>query len=391
MNPDYNISNEEALLLKLCRLAFTDEMSERIRELVFAVTDWNYFGSLANKHGVEALVYHNLKKYDLLADIPVDVTSGLRNALMLNLSRNTSHIKVMEDILKLLNSENIKTVLLKGLALELTDYGNAGLRQMTDIDVLIRKDQSIKARKILLSNGFVSLPVKSIIYKSIISSIGKHLPSLIREGTSFEIHTELFGAGASKLTTYLYESSYETEINGEKTFIPKPQIFFLYLIKHLFLHELNNESQLRLYTDLVVLMDNHREEIVNQELLSLAAQAGMEEILAQRLEPIGRFWGIRFPEWLNEFIGRWIRPGSSDSFIFFLRSPKENPVTDKSKFYRQIIKDIPGFHRKLLFLTGDIFPTISFMKKRYRCKNKWKALLFYPHRFGKILYLFGKK
>ncbi len=391
MNNNFNISNEETLLLKLCRLAFTEELCENIRDLLPEVTDWNYFGSLANKHGVEALVYHNLNKYELLSDIPADINSGLKNALMLSLSRNTRHIHIMGDILKLLNRENIKTVLLKGLALELTDYGNAGLRQMSDIDVLIKRDQCLLARRILLNNGFVSLPVKSVIYKSIISSAGKHLPSLMRDGISFEIHTELFGARATKLTDSLFETSYETGISGEKIFIPRTQIFFLYLIKHLFLHELNNESQLRLYTDLVVLLDNHREEILSNDLLLLASQAGMSEMLAQRLEPVRRFWGIEFPEWIDEFINRSNKPDSLNRFVFFLKSPKKNAVIEKHKFYRQIIKDIPGFHRKFLFLAGDIFPTISFMKKRYKCKSTWKALLFYPHRLGKILFLFRKK
>src|SRR5450759_4479599 len=92
----------------------------------------------------------------------------------------------MGEVLRLLNGENIKTVLLKGLALEFSVYGNAGLRQMSDVDVLISREQCIEARKLLISNGYVSLPVKSVFHELIIADFGKHLPSLIKNGTSVE-------------------------------------------------------------------------------------------------------------------------------------------------------------------------------------------------------------
>jgi hypothetical protein len=185
----------------------------------------------------------------------------------------------------------------------------------------------------------------------------------------------------------IYGDSYEIEIKGGKAYIPQPQIFFLYLVRHLWLHEMNNESQLRLYTDLVVLIENFRDEIINYELLEHALQAGMSEILAWRLEPLRDLWGVSFPDWINSFIDRWYNPDSINRFVFFLKSPKDNPVLNKALVYRHHLGDIPGLHRKIFFITGDLFPSISFMKKRYGCSSGWKAMLYYPHRWGKLWYL----
>jgi hypothetical protein len=296
----------------------------------------------------------------------------------------------MCDVLRMFNAEKIKTVVLKGLALENSVYGSSGLRQMSDIDILIDRNECIKARKILMSNGYKSLPVKSPFHEMIIDHFGKHLPSLIKNGTSVEIHNELFGDRKNLMTKMLYDSSYEFNIKGEKAWLPRPQIFFLYLIKHLWLHEINNESQLRLYTDLIVLVEKYRDEIINNDLLKYASEAGMTEILAWHLEPLRDMWGIGFPEWLNEFIDKWYSHDFSNKFIFFLRSPKDNPPDDKAGFYRQIVREIPGIHRKFLYVLGDLFPSIAFMKNRYKCKNAWKVLIYYPHRLGKIMWLFGK-
>lgn len=390
MKIEVKIRDEENLLLELCRLEFSDEHLKKIRSLTIIVQDWNYFRSLANAHGVAALVWYNLERHHLLSGVPEEVVIFLRGALMRSMSRNAFNTEAMGDVLRLLNKENIKTVLLKGLALENTVYGNSGLRQMSDVDILIDREECIKARKILLRNGYVSLHVKSFFHELIIAYSGKHLPSLIKNGTSVEIHNELFAGRKNELTKSLYDSSYEIEIKGEKTFIPQPQIFFLYLIKHLYLHEMNNESQLRLYTDLVVMIEKYPDEIINYDLLTYASQADMSEVLAWHLEPLRDLWGVTFPGFINDFIDKWYNPDSITKFIFFLRSPKDNPPLNKAKFYRQVINDIPGLHRKFLYILGDLFPKVSFMKNRYKCNSTWRVLLYYPHRVGKILWLFKK-
>ena len=391
MKSEIKIRDEEYLLLGLCRLEFSEENLTKIKSLVAAVRDWDYFSRIANIHGVAALVWHNLEKYHFLSDIPDVVVNYLRGTWMISLSRNTFNAESIREVLQLMNKANIKTVILKGMALENSVYGNSGLRQMSDVDILIDREKCIKAREILMLNGYLSLPVKSFFHKFILAHSGKHLPSLIKKGTSVEIHHDLFGGGNSTLTKLLYDSSYAFEIKGEKAWFPQPQIFFLYLVKHLWMHEFNNESQLRLYTDLVVLIEKHNDEILNPDLLNYANEAGMSEILATHLESLRYFWGVSFPGWLNEFIDKWHHEDSIKKFIFFLGSPKDNPPLEKAKYYRQMISDIPGFHRKFLFVLGDILPTFSFMKNRYGCNSNWKVLFYYPHRAGKILWLFRKR
>jgi len=387
MNINTDISNEESLLIGLCRLEFSSEQAGKLRTLASGIKKWKYLADLVNAHGVAALVYHNLEKLGIIQYVSQDVEDFLRNALMMSMSRNAYHLNEMNEVLKILNNAGIKTILLKGLALEITVYGNTGLRQMTDVDILIRREDCLKARDLLIAKGFSSLPVKSPLHKIILTHTGKHLPSLIKNGFSVEIHHELFGSGKSSLTNMLYDKSVEYQINSERAFIPDAQIFFLYLVRHLFLHEKNNESQLRLYTDLVVLIEKFGDIIINTDLLLLAETGGMSNTLFCKLESLRNMWGMLFPGWLNELIDREHDQVNRDKFIFFLRSPKNNPVIDKAWLYRYNIREIPGIHRKLIYILGDLFPSISFMKKRYKCRNGWKALFYYPHRLGKLWYL----
>lgn len=390
MTVEVKIRDEENLLIGLCRLDFNDAQIKKIRALTEEVTDWNYFGTLANDHGVAALVWHNLETQGLLNTVPEEMKAFLRGTFMQSMSRNAFYTETMSEVLRLLNKENIKVVLLKGLALELSVYGNSGLRQMSDVDILISREKCIEARELLIKNEYISLPVKSVFHKFIIADTGKHLPSLIKNGTSVEIHHELFSSKLNALTRKLYDSSYEVDIKGEKAYVPQPQIFFLYLVRHLWMHEMNNESQLRLYTDLVVLIEKYCDEIINYDLLTNASQADMSEILAYRLGPLRDFWEVEFPEWINDFIDRYYNPDPINKFVFFLKSPKENPPPDKAWLYSYVLEDIPGIHRKFLFVLGDIFPSVSFMKKRYGLSSLWKVLFYYPHRIGKLFWLFRR-
>jgi hypothetical protein len=390
MKNELEIRNEEILLMGLCRLSFSKEQSAKILDLGKTVSDWGYFTALANEHGISALVFHNLEYLGLLPLLPAEAVSLLRNSLMLSVSRNAFHLTATEELLGLLNNAGIKVVLLKGLALEMTVYGNAGLRQMTDVDILIDRHDFIQARSILMLNGYDSLPVKSGLYKPILAWTGKHLPSLLKNGLSVDIHLELFAGKRNNLTKLLYETSREIKTDRETAYMPSPQLFFLFLVKHLYHHEMNDESQLRLYADLVVLLEKYHDQIINYDLLANASKAGMSKILAWKLEPLRDLWGIHFPDWIDDFIDRWYHPDSINKFVFFLKSPRNNPKTGKGKFYRNTINEIPGLHRKILFILGDIFPTFTFMKERYNCKSNMAALFYYPHRLGKIFWLFMK-
>ena len=387
MKTENNPGNEELLLCRLCRLSFDNETIASLKSLAERISDWSYFYELAGRHGIAALVYNNMVSLDLLQFVPLNIKEILRNTLLNNIARNAGFTEKISEVLDLLNKQNIKVVLLKGLALELSVYGNCGLRQMTDVDILVSRDNALLARLILMENGFRSHPLKSTLYKPIFLDAGKHLPTLTRQGVAVEIHHELFSLKNTFLTKMLYDGSIEIEIKGNRAYIPAPGIFFLYLVKHLWLHEMNNESQLRLYADLAILLEKHSDSIIDPGLVDLAGKAEMNGVLASHLKPLRDFWDITFPGWMNDFIDKYSEISSTDRFKFFLKSPKDNPPPEKGEIYRYNLGEIRGFPRKLLFVAGDLFPTIEFMKRRYGCNSRFKAALHYPLRWGKLWYL----
>jgi hypothetical protein len=95
------------------------------------------------------------------------------------------------------------------------------------------------------------------------------------------------------------------------------------------------------------------------------------------------FWGIEFPTLLMILLKNGMPAIHTKSLFSFLAVQKITLLLTDRVFTVRIIKDIPGFHRKFLFVLGDLFPTISFMKNRYKCNSTLKVLFYYPHRLGK--------
>ena len=383
-----DISPEEQLLISLCRLSFSEKQKKNIRELVKKLTDSEKFVYLANEHGIIALIYHNLKETGAGVLLPKEKMTYLANSRMKSLGRNTFLYKTVEQVLELFKQAKIKTVLLKGMALDLSVYGNTGLRQMNDIDILVPRKQCMEARRILLNNGFQSIPLKSPLYNLILPYYGKHLPELIKGGIYVEIHHELFSGADNLLTERMITNSTEILFNKSSVLIPPVREFFLYLVKHLDKHEKKGESQLRLYTDLYCMVEKYEKELLDRALFKEAEAAGLEEILAAKLFLLKRYWEISIPQTLETHINEKTPANTSQLFKTFLLQPKGHPSQHSRAYnYRQTIKQITGLHRKIIFITGDIFPALHFMKRRYNTRSKLKALLYYPHRFGKLMYL----
>lgn len=381
------IREEELLLLKLCRLSFSESAILQLKNLVSKNIDWDYFITLANAHGISALAYYNIKTLQLSDSVPNNALICLKQCLFKSIAHNASLANSLKQILHSFNNANIKTVLLKGMDLEMTLYGNKGLRQMSDIDVLLDKNDCTRACDILNEEGFCPKPLKSPLYKYIYLESGKHLPSMIKGDVSFEIHNDLFKTNLANSTREYFNNATTIEIMGEKVWVGSPQDKFIFLLKHLINHEIQSESQLRLYSDLVVLLDSYESEIINLQLVDKAKQAGVLEIMASRLIPLKEYWGFVFPDYINEIINTLGKPSFMGKFISFLKSPKNNPK-NRAILYRYHIKQIPGFRRRFLFVLGDLFPSLSFMKNRYSC-NGYKVLLHYPQRWGKLLFLLG--
>jgi hypothetical protein len=144
---------EDELLLRCARVCVRSEPDQRISELVPRVTDWDHLLRLASQHGVSPLVSHTLSQKQP-PDLPAAVASELRAALRDHAARTLQLTGVLIRLLDLFEANAIHAVPFKGPVLATMLYGHVGLRASVDLDILIRRQDILRAKDLMVQHGF---------------------------------------------------------------------------------------------------------------------------------------------------------------------------------------------------------------------------------------------
>ena len=147
------------LLLCCARTNADDCVVARMRELAATDIDWEYLFLLARRHSVVPLVHLQLDRHasDL---VPTEILATLKKHHRENVARNTILTAELCRLLARLSDSGIDAIPYKGPVLAQFAYGNVALRRFIDLDVIVRKTDVLKAREILLDEGYT--PAKSI-------------------------------------------------------------------------------------------------------------------------------------------------------------------------------------------------------------------------------------
>jgi hypothetical protein len=387
MSDYYNqLLPEERLLLTLCRLQFTEEQKKEIGELMKQVTDWDKFVTLSNEHGIIALSWYNITETGNKDFIPPIFLEKMNSGYLKSLTRNTCIFELLNEVLGLASKKNIKVVLLKGLVLEKSVYGDKGLRQMNDLDILVRQEDAMNLRKILIKNGFEPFPMVSPLHQMMASYLN-HLPAMYKNGLSVEIHYKLFNENDNLLTSEFFDKSVPSGLSSYIAFIPQPQLHFLYLVKHLAEHEAGGDSQLRLYTDMAVMLDLFMDKILNPELFKFSGIVNINDSLNSKLAILKVFPGMELPDLPGFVQDKDTGEIVIERFIHFLRHPQNKGLEESPIGYFKQLKNTSGIFNKFLFILGHLFPSFTYMKYRYMKKTKVGTIRYYPVRWAQMVRL----
>jgi len=136
--------SEVELLFCCTRTHIDSEIAERIRTLLQQNIDWAYLIQTAAQHGVMPLLYQSLNTTCPKA-VPKTNLAQLRDYFHSNAFHNLFLTKELLKILTLFESHSIPAISFKGLVLAVSAYGNLSLRQISDLDILVRERDYHKA------------------------------------------------------------------------------------------------------------------------------------------------------------------------------------------------------------------------------------------------------
>ena len=225
------MEQEHCRLLIDC-LKNDDAVSDAARLSNISPEHWRALLALATKQRVIPLLWHRLRQKGLDKVVPVEVAEALRETSRRNALQNLRYYGELRLLLAALKPEGIPLILLKGIVLADAVYGNIGLREMNDIDVLVRPADLKRVSDILAGMGYT--PLKPICTDTTIQT-HHHLPRMVKNGqAAFEIHWNLTSPGENHTIAPggLWERAVPVKVAGCEALTLAPEDLLLHICFH---------------------------------------------------------------------------------------------------------------------------------------------------------------
>ena len=287
----------EKHLTLLCQLLNDTQgnASERTQLQYLANAEWEQIINLAGQHGILPILYRRIKALDEPLNIPEAASQRLHTAYLTNATRNTLFLHEGGIIFKALKDAGIPAIGLKGLFLLENIYQDIGLRQMSDLDVMLHKTHIPQVFNILDALGYQPTTYFDIRNENFDI---KHVPPLLKpQGPYYlELHwtileeDEPFTIDAAGL----WERALPAKIAGVDALALSPEDLVLHLSLHLaYQHHL--KLGLRGLYDVAVTLRHFQEQLNWDKLVEIAHTLGATRVLRLTLTLAEELLGAPIP------------------------------------------------------------------------------------------------
>lgn len=150
-------SQSECELLRACA-SMGSKLSRKPREVTTAF-DWPEFLDRCARHGLGPLAFKYLSENGVA--VPTEIYAALWGNARAVTARNSAMLAELVSTSRLLDDVGIPSLPFKGPTLALAAYGQLGLREFGDLDVLLRPRHAVRASRVLVEHGYLPTPLLS--------------------------------------------------------------------------------------------------------------------------------------------------------------------------------------------------------------------------------------
>jgi hypothetical protein len=350
-----------------------------------SLVDW------ALRFNVGGLLYREIKSRNFPTEfVPLDARNRLREAYRNVATINTSLFLDAAKIIKSLAGNQLPVIALKGLAVAKNIYGDIALRPMSDIDLLVKEEDLVRAGRILLTLGYKqycpawesTLKIKTF----------KHLqPFTNKNGAIIELHWNIVDPDSPIKVDLdgLWARACLIKVDDVEVHALSLEDLFLHLSIHACSH-LQTGFGLIPLCDLAGLMKTSADGIDWQIVIERAAHWGGHKCVYLMLLLVRELLGAAPPDEIMSAI----KPDDYQS-VFFDEGLKEILDVDESSSGQIIalkigqfsrIRNVKGIRGKVSALLERAFPPKEHLAHIYPVPvSSPKRYLWYLLRLGRLI------
>lgn len=348
--------------------------------------DWESLVDRALRFKVGGLFYREIKSRNFPTElIPVGARNRLRDAYRNLATMNTSLFFDVLKVLKSLADNQLPVIALKGLSLAKNIYGDIALRPMSDMDLLVKEEDLVRAGRILLTLGYK--PYFSA-WENMLKTY-HHLPPFTnKSGAMIELHWNIVTPDSPIKVDLdgLWERACLIKVDNVEVRAFSPEDLFLHLCIHACVH-LQTGIDLIPFCDIAGLIKTSADKIDWQIVIERATRWGGHKCVYLMLLLVRELLGAAPPDKIMSEI----KPDDYQS-VFFDEALEQ--IFDVSPSGQRIgiriglpmIKKVKGIKGKVLALLKKAFPSRECLASIYPVSvSSPKIYLCYLFRLGRLI------
>lgn len=358
---------------------------------------------LAQKHGVAPLTFEKLKQVEDEPGISPEMhaqLAQLQATLAVDYYKSSAQNQLLYGVLNRINqefaSENISAILLKGAALGLSLYDDYALRPMSDLDLLVRREDLQRASLIIQSFGYQVLPQQ---YLGIAGWVDRslnhhaHFRGGTKDGIAIELHWNLVAGDSDwrspALDRFWNEcehlelpemAQFEAENHADsrqsrKVRVLSPTTNLLYLAAHLFLQHGSYRSILLWYYDIHLLLTKQREHIQWEVVFETACELRWADAVRLALIAVQDRFNTPIPDGVIKRLESMGDPQAKRIIAINARKLEQRTLDTWQSL------EVYDSSTRLRLILALAFPSPTYIRWRYHPTPDWLWPFYYPYRW----------
>ncbi|QWE11340.1 nucleotidyltransferase family protein [Polynucleobacter sp. es-EL-1] len=337
-------------------------------------------------HRLGPLMRYMLRKYHSNIRIPKSLSATLDHEFRISTFRSLHAQQCLIEAHRILGTQDIPYIALKGAYLAFHSYPFASLRPLRDIDILVPKGRELDVYGLLLGKGYQRIK-KYGGSPEVASRKSHHLPPLLDPTGRFsiEIHNSLSHPGDSGLNLAdskdFWFRSVRKVIGKELIQFESPTDLLLHLIHHSVQHHRFNNGPL-IISDIYFLLIN--EEIDWDLFWGIASQSSMTSSSSLMFKILEKYW----PE--STGLIAWPKYATKQASVSVIDDAALSMLRDyENRGEIALLSDFAGSNRyeKLRLILTRAFPSCEAICSLYPVDpGSWRLFLYYPINLCRICF-----
>ena len=379
---------EDRLLLYCCRKDIGNKNRNEIIGIQRKSIDWDCFLKKARENGVSAVVYSKLNEIKKdCTHIPSFILKKLKKVYYLNATKNSLIYEELGKVLKIFSNAGLQVIVLKGAVLAEKIYGNLALRPMTDVDLLVKKEDLIFLDEQMKILGYrpSDISVKDIDFSSgYLTTIDYR--SLSPNSPSFHVHWHFVNSSIPNESYIksikiedIWRDAEKTRISDVETMVMAPHHLLIHLSEHA-LRVTHSLSKISFFCDIGEVVNSYQERLDWDRLLKESLKFNLNRMVYISLYFASRFLETKIPE--NVLLKLRPERFSLGEKIFM------NSISKNKRFpgfsYLVHLSMNNGLYKKMKFLGKTLFPPPQIMAQKNYIPQSRLSYIHYIQRINEV-------